>query len=212
VQLMVKRILCYSATVLIILMFIINGAEQALVQSKGTEGYLELQDEYVAPDEIHSVIYDSDYELLYVCYAGAPCVNAYTYDGEFRWCVMTEYLGACYYDVIDNSLIIYNTETAYVYDSKNGSFTEKVKSEDLDLSYEYRGIHILLEDMKEGYIYHDKYQVYVMSSVGTLDPIIERPDWYGLFDYSWVFGISGVLLIVILSTVSSIENKRKNRA
>ena len=209
-KLKIKNVLWGISIVLLLILFIINGAEQKIVKSKGTENYGELQYEYIAPDRIHSVIYDSEAELLYVCYTSAPCVNVYTYDGEFLWCAMTEYMGPCYYDVIDNSLIIYNTESAYIYNSKNGSFEETVKSDELDLSYEYRGIHILMEDMKEGYIYHDKYQVYVMSSVGKLNPIIERPDWFALFDYSWILLFVVAVLFFTVATISTIE-KRRNK-
>ena len=67
-----------------------------------------------------------------------------------------------------------------------------------------------MEDMKEGYIYHDKYQVYVMSSVGKLNPIIERPDWFALFDYSWILLFVVAALFFTVATISTIE-KRRNK-
>ncbi len=207
----IKNILWGVGITLFLVIFILNSVERAMVLSNGTDDYMELRDEYISPDEIQAVIYDDDAELIYVGYKMSPCVNVYTCEGEFLWCVMTEYLGPCYYDVIDKSLIIYSTETAYTYDSKKGSFVDKSEADTLELSYQYQGNYVSAEDINEGDICYDKHQVYVMSSVGSLNEIVVRPDWYALFDYSWVAGIIGVLLIIIVSTMSTIENRRKNR-
>ena len=155
--------------------------------TRSNEDYTSIQSESFVPDTIETVLYDEKLKQIYVCYNDANCVNVYTEDGEFLWCVATPYMRNSYFELQDNKLIICDGD-AYIYDSQNGSFLGVEHEEDLGLSYdwenEYTDQHI------EGNYYFDSFQVYKALSDGRLEIIISRPWWHHIFDYSLCLGIA----------------------
>lgn len=157
--------------------------------TRSNEDYTSIQSESFVPDTIETVLYDENLKQIYVCYNDANCVNVYTEDGEFLWCVATPYMRNSYFELQDNKLIICDGD-AYIYDSQNGSFLGIEHEEDLGLSYdlenEYTDQHI------EGNYYFDSFQVYKALSDGRLEIIISRPWWHNIFSFEMCLCIAFV--------------------
>ncbi len=155
--------------------------------TRSNDDYTSIQPESLVPDTIETVLHDEDLKQLYVCYNDANCVNVYTEEGKFLWCVATPYMRNSYFELQDNKLIICDGD-AYIYDSKSGSFLGIEDEEDLDLNYNWEKEYD--NKFTEGNFYFDSFQVYKTSADGTLDVIVSRPWWHHIFDYSLCLGIA----------------------
>lgn len=164
---------------------------------RNTNNYDVLQPELFAPDEIRSVLYDEETKQLYVCYNDASYVNVYTESGEFLWAVSTPYLRNAYFELQNGRLIIYNEE-AYVYNSSDGTFIERVSAEKLGLEYGFESDSA--DNFREGEFYFDSYQVYRANSAGKLETVIFRPWWYWCFNSGVCVGIAFLGIIAFLLT------------
>ncbi len=155
--------------------------------TRSNNDYKSIQPESFVPDTIETVLHDENLKQIYVCYNDANCVNVYTEDGNFLWCVATPYMRNSYFEVQDNKLIIYDGD-AYIYDAKNGSFLGVENEENLDLNYNWE--HEYDNQFTEENFYFDSFQVYRASADGTLAVIVNRPWWHHIFDYSLCLGIA----------------------
>ncbi len=154
---------------------------------RSNNDYKSIQPESFVPDTIETVLHDENLKQIYVCYNDANCVNVYTEDGNFLWCVATPYMRNSFFELQDNKLIIYDGD-AYIYDSQNGSFLGLENEEKLNLTYAWETEYD--DQFAEGDFYFDSFQVYKASADGTLDVIISRPWWHHIFDYSLCLDIA----------------------
>ncbi len=155
--------------------------------TRSNDNYKEIQPESFVPDTIETVLQDEELKQIYVCYNDANCVNVYTEDGNFLWCVATPYMRNSYFELQDGKLIICDGN-AYIYDSQNGSFLGIENEENLDLDYNWEKEYD--DQFTEGNFYFDSFQVYRVSADGTLDVITSRPWWHRIFDYSLSLAIA----------------------
>lgn len=155
--------------------------------TRSNDNYTSIQPESFVPDTIGTVLQDDDLKQIYVCYNDANCVNVYTEEGKFLWCVATPYMRNSYFELQDDKLIIYDGD-AYIYDSQNGSFLGIENEENLNLNYDWEQKYD--DQFKKGSFYFDSFQVYKANADGTLTTIVSRPWWYHIFDYSLCLGIA----------------------
>jgi len=155
--------------------------------TRSNDNYKEIQPESFVPDTIETVLQDEDLKQIYVCYNDANCVNVYTEEGKFLWCVATPYMRNSYFELQDDKLIIYDGE-AYIYDSQNGSFLGIENEENINLNYDWEQKYD--DQFKKGSFYFDSFQVYKANADGTLTTIVSRPWWHHIFDYSLCLGIA----------------------
>ena len=155
--------------------------------TRSNDDYTSIQSESFVPDTIETVLQDEELKQIYVCYNDANCVNVYTEEGKFLWCVATPYMRNSYFELQDDKLIIYDGD-AYIYDSQNGSFLGIENEEKLNLNYDWEQKHD--DQFKKGSFYFDSFQVYKANADGTLTTIVSRPWWHHIFDYSLCLGIA----------------------
>ena len=194
---MTKRILFF----VFLLMFftgIAVGFIGRTICRRDNASYQELQSELFAPDEIDTVLHDADLHQIYVCYNDASYVNVYSEDGTFLWAVSTPYFKNAYFELSDTQLIVYDSADAYIYNSLNGAFIEKKKSDDIDLIYDWENEYT--DKFQNGEFYFDTYQVYKAQEDGSLTTVIARPWWYWVFNFGvcWCLSFSGAVGIGIL--------------
>lgn len=175
--------------------------------------YAEKQDEIFVIEEIAKVLQSKEGELVYVCYNDASCVNVYTASGEFMWAVSTPYMRNVYFEIKDGQLVLYNPDDAYLYDALSGNFIEKTDVESLDLSYDWETERLPVDDMASGTICFDTYQVYRVGEDGGLTTIVERPNWYWIFNFGlcWAIGFGSGIMIGILVLISKIKRTKAER-
>ena len=176
-----------------------------VVCTRSNDNYEELQPESFVPDTIETVLHDERLKQLYVCYNDANCVNVYTEEGTFLWCVATPYLRNSGFVLQDGKLIIYDSE-AYVYDSENGSFLGIEQEENLDLNHNRQ--NEFADHYEEGSFYFDSFQVYKTLADGTLEVVVSRPWWNFIFHYWLALGISGLGAVGI--GISIFAEKRRD--
>ena len=155
--------------------------------TRSNNDFKSIQPESFVPDTIETVLQDDDLKQFYVCYNDANCVNVYTEEGKFLWCVATPYMRNSYFELLDGNLIICDGD-AYIYDSQNGSFLGFENEEKLNLTYDWENEYD--DQFTEGNFYFDSFQVYRVSANGTLAVIVNRPWWHHIFDYSLCLGIA----------------------
>lgn len=177
----------YSVSIVVFIGSIVLGLFGRAFCTRSNENYKEIQPESFVPDTIETVLQDEDLKQLYVCYNDANCVNTYTEDGEFLWCVATPYMRNSYFELQGDRLILYDGD-AYIYDSKSGSFLGIEDEENLDLNYNWEKEYD--DQFTEGNFYFDSFQVYKANADGTLTTIVSRPWWHHIFDYSLCLGIA----------------------
>ena len=175
--------------------------------TRSNDDYKSIQPESFVPDTIETVLHDKDLKQLYVCYNDANCVNVYTEEGKFLWCVATPYMRNSYFELLDGKLIICDGD-AYIYDSQNGSFLGVENEENLDLNYNWE--HEYDNQFTEENFYFDSFQVYRASADGTLAVIVNRPWWHHIFDYSLCLGIAFLGAIGIGASIFLEEKKDYN--
>lgn len=152
------------------------------------QDYQELQPELFAPDEIATVLHNAELHQIYVCYDLASYVNVYSEDGTFQWAVATPYLKSAYFELSDDRIIVYNWKDAYIYDSADGDFVEKKKSEDLALNYDCEIEYT--DEFQDDLFYFDTYQVYKGKEDGSLITVVARPWWYWIFNFGVCWCVS----------------------
>ncbi len=155
--------------------------------TRSNENYKKIQPESFVPDTIETVLQDEDLKQIYVCYNDANCVNVYTEDGEFLWCVATPYMRNSCFELLGDKLVIYDGD-AYIYDSKSGSFLEVENEENLNLNYNWEKEYD--EQLIEGNYYFDSFQVYKAAANGTVEVIIDRPWWHYIFSFGMCLSIA----------------------
>lgn len=173
--------------------------------TRSNDNYKNIQPESFVPDTIETVLQDDDLKQIYVCYNDANCVNVYTEDGEFLWCVATPYMRNSYFELQDNKLIIYDGD-AYIYDAKNGSFLGIENEENLDLNYNWEKEYD--EQYIEGNCYFDSFQVYKALADGSLEVIISRPWWHRIFSFALCFSIAFIGAVGIGISIFFEKKKR----
>lgn len=200
-----KRIL-FVVFILIFFTGISFGLIGRAICTRDNKNYQELQSELFAPDEIATVLRDEDLHQIYVCYNDASYVNVYSEEGQFLWAVSTPYLRNVYFELSGNQLIIYNSADAYIYNSSNGIFVEKKKTDDIELNYDWE--NEFTDEFQEGAFYFDTYQVYKVQEDGSLTTVVVRPWWYWVFNFGvcWCVSFCGAVGIGILIFLE----KRKN--
>lgn len=171
---------------------------------RDTQNYQDLQPELFAPDVIETVLYDEKSGQIYVCYNDSNYVNVYTESGEFLWAVATPYIRNSYFELQDDTLIIYG-DTAYLYDSRDGSFLVRRNADELSLSYDWEPEST--DAFAAGEIYFDPYQVYQAQSDGSLRTIVSRPWWHWCFNFGvcWCIAFAGGIGYGILLFVGKIK-------
>ncbi len=177
----------YSVAIVLFMGGIVLGLFGRAFCTRSNDNYKEIQPESFVPDTIETVLQDEDLKQIYVCYNDANCVNVYTEDGDFLWCVATPYMRNSYFELQDDKLIIYD-EDAYIYDSKSGSFLGIEHEEDLDLSYDWENEYT--DQYVEGDCYFDSFQVYRASANDTLEIIVSRPWWHHIFSFALCWSIA----------------------
>ena len=180
--------------------------------TRSNDNYKEIQPESFVPDTIETVLYDEDLKQIYVCYNDANCVNVYTEDGDFLWCVATPYMRNSCFEVQDNKLIIYDGN-AYIYNAKNGSFLEIENEEKLDLNYNWEKEYD--EQYVEGNYYFDKFQVYKALDDGSLEVIVSRPWWHNIFSFGMCLciafiGAAGIGISIFFEKKKDFNAVKKN--
>ena len=149
----------------------------ALISIRDTGRYEEIQPELYAPDTINTVLYDESTKQIYVCYAGASYVNVYSETGEFLWAVSTPNRRSVQFELSDRKLIVHLSEgfscSSFYYDSRDGSFIERVDTEDPPDT-----ISDSSENCKKAGITFGAYQVYRTLPDGSVATIVSRPAWY----------------------------------
>ena len=149
--------------------------------TRSNDNYKEIQPESFVPDTIETVLHDDNLKQIYVCYNDANCVNVYTEEGKFLWCVATPYMRNSYFELQDDKLIIYDGD-AYIYDSQNGSFLGIENEENLDLSYNWEEEYN--DELINGTYYFDFCQVYKVLADDTFEIIVSRPWWHCIFSFA----------------------------
>ena len=180
--------------------------------TRSNDNYKEIQPESFVPDTIETVLYDEDLKQIYVCYNDANCVNVYTEDGDFLWCVATPYMRNSCFEVQDNKLIIYDGN-AYIYNAKNGSFLGIENEEKLDLNYNWEKEYD--EQYVEGNYSFDKFQVYKANADGTLTTIVSRPWWHNIFSFGMCLciafiGAAGIGISIFFEKKKDFNAVKKN--
>ena len=155
--------------------------------TRSNDNYKEIQPESFVPDTIETVLRDDDLKQIYVCYNDANCVNVYTEDGDFLWCVATPYMRNSCFELQDDKLIIYDGDV-YIYHSKDGSFLGIENEENLDLDYNWEKEYD--KQYVAGNYYFDNFQVYKALDDGSLEVIISRPWWHQMFSFGMCIGIA----------------------
>ena len=180
--------------------------------TRSNDNYKEIQPESFVPDTIETVLYDEDLKQIYVCYNDANCVNVYTEDGDFLWCVATPYMRNSCFEAQDDKLIIYDGN-AYIYNAKNGSFLGIENEEKLDLNYNWEKEYD--EQYVEGNYYFDKFQVYKALDDGSLEVIVSRPWWHNIFSFGMCLciafiGAAGIGISIFFEKKKDFNAVKKN--
>lgn len=173
--------------------------------TRDTENYQELQAELFAPDEIATVLHDTELHQIYVCYNDASYVNVYSEEGRFLWAVSTPYLRNVYFELSNNQLIIYSSDDAYIYNSSDGTFVGKKNSDDIELKYDWEDEYT--GEFQDGEFYFDTYQVYKAQKDGSLTTVVARPWWYWVFNFGVCWSVSFVGAIG-MGTIIFLEKRR----
>ncbi len=173
--------------------------------TRDTENYQELQAELFAPDEIATVLHDTELHQIYVCHNDASYVNVYSEEGRFLWAVSTPYLRNVYFELSNNQLIIYSSDDAYIYNSSDGTFVGKKNSDDIELNYDWEDEYT--GEFQDGEFYFDTYQVYKALKDGSLTTVVARPWWYWVFNFGVCWSVSFVGAIG-MGTIIFLEKRR----
>ncbi len=175
---------------------------------RDNRNFTEKQPEFFVAEEIDTVFQDDG--LLYVCYQDASCVNVYRESGEFLWAVSTPYLRNTYFEISDQSLIVYNGTDAYLYDKQTGDFIKQSASETMNLSFEWQKESCETDTFSAGDFCFDSYCVYQIQSDGGRAVIVSRPWWYLIFNFSlcWIVGFAGAAGIGMISLFEQIKKPK----
>lgn len=187
---------------------VILGMTGRILSINNNQDYDVIQEEIFTAEEICDVIYDDN--ILYVCYNDSSCVNVYTSEREFLWAVSTPYLRNSYFDITEEGLIIYNNDTAYIYNEKNGEFIRKTDSSSLELSFDLKR-NKMTSSVEPLNYYYDLYTVYRSGEDNLLTPIIMRPIWIRIFNYTSSFVISAIGAVGIggLLLINRVKERKK---
>lgn len=181
---------------------------------RDNDHYTEKLDEIYVVEEIAMVLHSEENGLIYVCYNDASCVNVYTETGEFKWAVSTPYLRNAYFDLADGMLAIYNSDV-YLYDAVSGDFIERTDDESIELGYDWETESAPISEMSAGDICYDAYEVNRIEADGSLTVLVDRPEWYIIFNIGlcWLVGFSSGIGLFVLAMIDKFrEAKAQKRA
>ena len=183
------------------------------MRRRDNKEYQTQQPELFAPDMIDTVLGDESLGQIYVCYNDASYVNVYTYSGEFLWAVSTPYLRNTYFELTDGQLIVYNSSEAYIYESSDGAFVERVSTDETELQYDQH--HTATDTFMPGAIYYDTYQVYKAEADGSLTTLVARPWWYWVFNPGICWGVAfscGIMFLMVIFIYRLINYRKVRKA
>ena len=179
---MVRKILQVIFTAIFCLSIAVGGIS-ALSYPHDNEAYEQLQPETFTHEPIDSVYIKEDLQQIYVCYNAASYVNVYTIDGKFLWAISTPELGNnTYFEILNENLVVYDVETAYLYNAQSGAFVTKRNAEELELAYYFDSGDESLPEPAPGDFCFDAHQVYKIEADGSETVLVERPFWHTLVD------------------------------
>ena len=144
------------------------------------KNYREKQDEIKKPEDISDVWVGAD--KIYLCFRMGTCVNVYDREGNFLWAVSAPYMKNARFLLNETELIIFGSE-AFVYSVENGSF---IAVRDADgLAEELEPPEGDVEEMppQVGDLIFNWYSVSELQADGSAKTIIDRPDWYWIFNF-----------------------------
>ena len=174
-------------SVILFIASIVWGGASAIICNRSNDNYKELQEEFISPDIIDTVMYDEELKQIYVCYDYSAYVNVYNELGGFLWCVGIDTSRGLSCAIDDDKLIISSQGYGYIYDAKNGTFLAETNDEDLLYKYDEKSEEILVKNK----ISFDSTQVYKEDLNGILETIVSRPKWYKIFDVK-LFGVCAI--------------------
>jgi len=180
--------------IIFVILFVVSivwGSFSAYYCSKKNDNYQELQEEFIDPDIIDTVIYDEELKQIYVCYCYSTYVNVYNESGDFLWCVGIDTSRGLSCAIDDDKLIISSQGYGYIYDAKSGTFLAETNDEDLLYKYDEKSEELLVKNK----ISFDSTQVYKEDSNGNLKTIVSRPKWYKIFDVK-LFGACAIFAAI----------------
>lgn len=175
-------------SVILFIASILWGGASAIICNRSNDNYKELQEEFISPDIIDTVMYDEELKQIYVCYNYSNYVNVYNESGKFLWCVGIDTQRGLNCVIDDDKLIVSSMGYGYIYDAKNGTFLAETDDEEILYKYDEKTEEVLLKNK----ISFDSTQVYKEDLNGNLKTIISRPKWYKIFDVK-LFGICAIL-------------------
>lgn len=182
--------------IIFVILFVVSivwGSFSAYYCSKSNENYQELQEEFIDPDIIDTVMYDEELKQIYVCYYYSNYVNVYNESGDFLWCVGIDTSRGLSCAIDDDKLIISSQGYGYIYDAKNGAFLEETNDEEFLYKYDEKSEEILVKNR----ISFDSTQIYKEDSNGILETIVSRPKWYKIFDVK-LFGACAIFAAIVI--------------
>lgn len=175
-------------SVILFIASILWGGASAIICNRSNDNYKELQEEFISPDIIDTVMYDEELKQIYVCYNYSNYVNVYNESGKFLWCVGIDTQRGLNCVIDADKLIVSSMGYGYIYDAKNGTFLAETDDEEILYKYDEKTEEVLLKNK----ISFDSTQVYKEDLNGNLKTIISRPKWYKIFDVK-LFGICAIL-------------------
>ena len=200
--------------IIFVILFVVSivwGSFSAYYCSKSNENYQELQEEFIDPDIIDTVMYDEELKQIYVCYYYSNYVNVYNESGDFLWCVGIDTSRGLSCAIDDDKLIISSQGYGYIYDAKNGAFLEETNDEEFLYKYDEKSEEILAKNR----ISFDSTQIYKEDSNGNLKTIVSRPKWHLLFSVKLfvvcaLFSVLGIGFCILFGASNLyLESKEK---
>ena len=206
-QVIFKAIFCLSIAV---------GVISAFSYPHDNEAYEQLQPETFTHEPIDSVYIKEDLQQIYVCYNAASYVNVYTVDGKFLWAISTPELGNnTYFEILNENLVVYDVETAYLYNAQSGAFVSKQNAEELELAYYFDYGDESRPEPAPGDFCFDAHQVYKIEADGSETVLVKRPFWHNLVDPTFcipmallaAFGIGILIFSKVLEEYLFVKRK-----
>ena len=214
---MMKKIVA-KLVIIFVILFIASiawGGFCAYYCSKSNDNYEELQQEFIGPDIIDSVMYDEELKQIYVCYYFSDYVNVYNEFGDFLWCVGIYARRGPSYALDDDKLLLSSMGYSYIYDAKSGAFLEETDNEEILYKYDEEYDEKIEEVLMKNKISFDSTQVYKEDSNGNLKTIVSRPKWHLLFSVKLfvvcaLFSVLGIGFCILFGASNLyLESKEK---
>ncbi len=144
------------------------------------KSYREKQEEIKKPEDISDVWVGAD--KIYLCFRMGTCVNVYDREGNFLWAVSAPYMKNARFLLTETELIIFGKE-AFVYDVENGGFKEVRNTDGLADALTPPEGDLEEQPPQAGDLIFNWYSVSELQEDGSAKTIIDRPDWYWIFNF-----------------------------